>query len=113
MTRSVIVVGLALALTVGVGPGAYTRRKGRVEGRIRSNCPGSSGVSGRAFERSGGTCAGNARNVARPVGTIKANADPVSIRGRAEPVPETPNMLPALWEQIKANADPGPDESGA
>ena len=35
---------------------------------------------------------------------IKANADE-SPSLTAAPVPETPDLLPGLWEQIKANAD--------
>ncbi|MCY3712749.1 MAG: hypothetical protein OXH02_05610 [Gemmatimonadetes bacterium] len=35
---------------------------------------------------------------------IKANADEAP-RALADPVPETPDLLPGLWEQIKANAD--------
>ena len=34
------------------------------------------------------------------------------LSGWAEPLPETPDMLPGLWEQIKVNADSDHSETG-
>ena len=56
---------------------------------------------------------GESRDALAQIARIAQESAAEHMSGRAEPLPETPDMLPALWEQIKANADPGPDESGA
>ena len=81
MTRSAIITGLALALTVGAVPALSQ------EGEEES------------------------RDAIAQITRLAQESAAEHVSGRAEPVPETPDMLSALWEQIKANADLGPDET--
>ena len=85
MTRLVIFAGIVLALAAGPLP-AFSQKTETA----------SEDASAQPAERTGDRSALWEH--------IKANADQ-DPRPRAEPAPETPDLLPALWEHIKANAD--------
>lgn len=83
IARSAIFIGIALALTVGSVP---------------------------AFSKED---EGESRDALVQIARLAKELAIKHVSGRAEPELETPDMLPGLCEQIKANANTRSDESGA
>ena len=112
MTRLAIVSGIVLALAAGHLT-AYPQETASEDAMVQQ--AERMGDLSALWERIKASAVEDARVSAEPIPEtpemlpglweqIRANAVE-DPRVSADPIPETPDLLPSLWEQIKANAD--------